>query len=203
VLLNTLHIGEHVYLIVDGPGGTAHLASEQTEGGRPAFLGREFARARQRGFAGDDASLRARRWSPKAVCGRKWVSMSATDETRAFYWFDVDEVVAPRCEACLEGLDDDLVAPKVEAAVFLLAELAADQVVACGSAEISGVPADQVEHVLKQARESVRSRGFTCESIAVDGGVYMYALSACDEGEPPAPSSSWLLQWSTWEASTR
>lgn len=220
--VNTLRIADGIYLLVHGTGGTAHLAAEQRSGGRAAFLDDDFERAGKRGWEGEDAALREPRWSPKSLCGNEWGCMSPTEETSSFFYWDVEEVFAPGCRKCLRKLDRHFPEAAVAPAVFILAELAAEKVLEFGSAEIEGVPGDQVEPMRKYAKKSVRARGFRCRSLVSDDVVVISSDEAYEaipretklarlrqvvdaiefiaDGETslsqPPPSR---LRWTTWD----
>lgn len=220
--VNTLRIADRIYLLVHGTGGTAHLAAEQVPGGRAAFLDDDFESASRRGWDGEDVALREPRWSPKSLCGNQWACMSPTEETRSFFHWDVEEVFSPGCRKCLKKLDRHFPEAAVAPAVSILAELAAEKVVEFGSAEIEGVPGDQVEFIRKYAKKSVRARGFRCRSLVKDDAVVIYSDDAYDaipretklarlrqvvdaldltaDGETPLsqPSPSRLF-WTTWD----
>lgn len=220
VRVNAIDIGGREYLLAHGTGGTAHLAEEHA-GGRAAFLEEDFESASRLGWRGDPGALLEPRWSEKALCGHRWMCMSPTEETTEFFWHEVDAVFAPACKRCLRVLDRQFVAPEAAPAVFVLAELAAEQVIASGSAEIRGVPGDQVEALRKQAKKSVRARGFACRSWSMDDLVVIYsdpafdaipaeakealrrdasdAMDAAFAGEPRHRPTPWRLYWSTWD----
>jgi hypothetical protein len=222
VRLNSIRVADRDFLLVHGSGGTAHLAEEVPTGGRAAFDAEDFRGARRRGFKGEASELRAERWAPKALCGNEWGCMSPTAETAAFFWFSVEEVAAPECKKCLRKLDALFPQPAVAPAVNLLAELAADQVIEHGSAEIYGVPADQVEALRKQAKKAVRARGFSSRTVQRDDLVLIYSDAAYeaiplevrlardravadamsivfDGGHRPQRETPWRLRWSTWD----
>jgi hypothetical protein len=222
VRINSIRVADRAFLLVHGSGGTAHLAEEVDEGGRAAFDDDDFQGARRRGFTGEARELQAPRWSPKALCGNEWGCMSPTEETSAFFWFSVEEVAAPECKKCLRKLDALFPQPTAAPAVNILAELAADQVVEHGSAEIYGVPADQVEVLRKQAKKAVRSRGFPSRTVQKDDLVLIYSDAAYEAipldvrlardrvvaetmgivlegGQPPPREMPWRLHWSTWD----
>lgn len=222
MLLNSIRVAGGEYLLVHGSGGTAHLAAEQRDGGRPAFDDERFEWARRRGFTDDAPALSEARWSPKALCGNQWACMSPTGETAAFFGWAVEEVVAPECKKCLRKLDKLFPAADVKPAVHILADLAAEQVVAHGSAVISGVPADQVEALRKFAKQAVRARGFSAQTYLRDDIVMVSSDAAYDAipvevqgardrdvaevmgallagGQPPHLATPWRLYWSTWD----
>lgn len=220
VRVNAIDIGGYAYLLAHGTGGTAHLAAEHA-GGRAAFLDDDVESARRRGWTGDHGELSEPRWSEKALCGHRWACMSPTDETKEFFWHGVNAVFAPACKRCLRVLDRQFIEPQAAPAVFVLAELAAEQVLATGSAEIRGVPGDQIEALRKQGKKSVRARGFACRSWTMDDLVVIYsdhaydaipaeakdalrrdasdAMDAAFAGEPRQRPTPWRLYWSTWD----
>lgn len=220
--LNSIRVAGGEYLIVHGSGGTAHLAAEEVEAGRPAFDEEDFESARRRGFTDDGPILREARWSPKALCGNEWGCMSPTDETAAFFWWTADEVVAPECKKCLRTLDKLFPAPDVKPAVHILADLAAEQVVEHGSTEIHRVPADQVEALRKFAKHALRAKGFSARTYLRGDIVIVWSDAAHDaipvevqrardrevadamtaryEGvERPPRATPWRLYWTTWD----
>lgn len=107
-------------------------------------------------------------------------------------------------------------------AVHILADLAAEQVVDHGNAEIDGVPADQVEPLRKFAKQAVRARGFSARTYLRDDTVFIWSDAARDaipvevqrardrevaevmdalfQGvERPPLATPWRLYWSTWD----
>ena len=107
-------------------------------------------------------------------------------------------------------------------AVHILADLAAEQVVDHGNAEIHGVPADQVEALRKVAKQAVRAKGFSVRAYLRDDVVIVWSDAARDaipvevqrardrevaeamearyEGvERPPRATPWRLYWSTWD----
>lgn len=220
--LNSIRVADRDFLLVHGSGGTAHLAEEVELGGRAAFDDADFRGARRRGFIGSAPELRAKRWRPKALCGNEWHWMSPTPGTDAFFWWSAEEVAAPECKRCLRKLDKLFPQPAIAPAVNLLAELAADQVIEHGSAEIYGVPADQVEELRKLAKRAVRSRGYPSRTVHKNNLVLIYSDAAYEaiplevrdardadvaeamnvvwQGGRPAPRDTpWRLHWSTWD----
>lgn len=220
VRVNAIGIGGAEYLLAHGTGGTAHLAAEHSDG-RAAFLDEDLEDARRRGWTGDPRALSERRWSTTTLCGHRWVCMSPNDETRELFLGEVDTVFAPACKRCLRILDRQFIDPEPASAVFVLAELAAEQVIHTGSAEIRGVPGDQVELLRKQAKKCVRAQGFPCRSWAMDDLVVVHsdaaydaipadakaallrdaadAMDAAFAGEARQRPTPWRLFWSTWD----
>jgi hypothetical protein len=219
---NAIEIFGRRRLLVEGGGSAVHLAELQEVDGRSAFDGYHFERASGRGFNEDVSALQAPIWAPKTLCGRAWIMMAVTDDTLAFAFWDEPAVHAPSCKQCLRLLDRSFPSGENAPAVRILAELAAEQVVEFGSAEIRGVPGDQIEALRREGRRAVRERGFKCRSWVRDDLVVLYSDDACDAipedvkrqrdrdaaevmgsvlGGKQAPriETPWRLRWQTWD----
>ena len=220
---NTIQVFGNCLLLVEGGGSAVHLARQDETGGRPAFDQYRFERAESRGFTGDVSTLRPPIWASKTLCGRTWISMAVTDETIAFDLWNEPAVHAPSCKRCLKILDRAFPPTEQSPAVKIIAELAADQVIDYGSAEIRGVPGDQTESLRREGKRAVRARGYKCQSWMRDDLVVLYseeAYNAIPEDvkldrqrealarmsdrllggqKPPPGETPWRLRWETWD----
>lgn len=146
---------------------------------------------------------------------RPAMSVMAAGEAGPLY---PDQLVqlAPTCQRCLASLDRRFLAPTPHERLDLIAELAAGAVREHGSAEIVGVPGDQVAALRAEIRRVFRRRfGYPGKSWFVSD----LLLVACDEvteqirldrgsdvvrslyqGAPTGPvdDSGWRIHWHTW-----
>ncbi len=156
-------------------------------------------------------------WSPRTLCGIEWQSMAAGEggPLRA----SQEPALAPTCRRCLTSLDRRFPDPTPDDRIGLLAILIAQAVEEHGSAEVLGVPGDQLKPLRAAARRQLRRR------LGYDGKTYVHGdflLVTCDEateqarltmaqetvksmplGIPdsqPRDDSGWRLRWSTWSA---
>lgn len=157
-------------------------------------------------------------WSTRTLCGIGWQSMAAGEggALRA----SQEPALAPTCRRCLTSLDRRFPAPTPDDRIDILAVLIAQAVEEHGSAEVLGVPGDQLKPLRAAARRELRRR------LGYDGKTYVhgdYLLVTCDEateearlatarevvqampaGIPdgqPRDDSGWRLRWDTWSAS--
>lgn len=155
------------------------------------------------------------RWSPRTLCGIAWQGMAAGEggPLRA----SQESALAPTCRRCLASLDRRFPDPTPDDRIGLLAVLIAQAVEEHGSAEVVGVPGDQLKPLRAAARRELRRR------LGYDGKTYVHGdflLVTCDEateqvrldmaqetiksmplGIPDGRSrddSGWRLRWDTW-----
>lgn len=139
---NELKIGDDVVLLVDG--NKAHLArrADDVGEGQPAVPDWYFESAESWQDAYDLAELRAPLWSTRTLCGRRWNVMASADgpslSTRSQPRF------APECGSCLRITSRMLAFAVPDDRVALVSTLTVDQVVLAGSAQVIGVPGDEV-----------------------------------------------------------
>lgn len=156
-------------------------------------------------------------WSPRTLCGIGWQSMAAGEggPLRA----SQEPALAPTCRRCLTSLDRRFPDPTPDDRIDIVAVLIAQAVEEHGSAEVLGVPGDQLKPLRAAARRELRRR------LGYDGKTYVhgdYLLVTCDEateqvrlaiaqetvksmplGIPdgrPRDESGWRLRWDTWSA---
>lgn len=154
-------------------------------------------------------------WSPRTLCGIEWQSMAAGEggPLRG----SQEPALAPTCRRCLTSLDRRFPNPTPDDRISLLAVLIAQAVEEHGSAEVLGVPGDQLKSLRAAARRELRRR------LGYDGKTYVHGdflLVTCDEateqvrldmaqetvksmplGIPdgrPRDESGWRLRWDTW-----
>lgn len=156
-------------------------------------------------------------WSPRTLCGIGWQSMAAGEggPLRA----SQESALAPTCRRCLTSLDRRFPDPAPDDRIALLAVLIAQAVEEHGSAEVVGVPGDQLKQLRAAARRELRRR------LGYDGKTYVhddFLLVTCDEATEqvrldmaqetvksmplgitdgrPRDESGWRLRWDTWSA---
>ncbi len=163
------------------------------------------------------AALLDRCWSSRTLCGVEWQAMAAGEAgpLRALQ----ESELAPTCRRCLTSLDRHFPDPEPDERIGLLALLIAQAVEEHGSAEVLGVPGDQLKALRAAARRELRRRlGFEGKTYVRDD----FLLVTCDEateqvriakshemvqsmhlgitdGRPP-DGSEWRLHWHTWSA---
>ncbi len=223
--LNAIEIGGQSLLLGEAGGGLAvHLV--------PAANGSPEARAAVpatwldpagRGYVESitnysRALLLKACWSPRTLCGIEWQGMAAGEGGPL--WASQESALAPTCRRCLTSLDRRFPDPTPDDRIGLLAVLIAQAVEEHGSAEVIGVPGDQLKPLRVAARQELRRR------LGHDGKTYSHAdflLVTCDEateqarldmaaeaiksmplGIPdgrPQDDSGWRLRWDTWSTS--
>lgn len=166
--VNSLKIGDGEYLLAVAGGWAVHLVPEagDTEDRRPAVAAEDLD-PHTPGFNPDAAgydrdALTTLRWRPTTLCGREWGIMAAGELGPIHQWSspDMSPDLAPTCRTCLRSLDRFFPPPTMDDRVRLLAHLAADAVVDNGSAEITGIPGDQLPGFRSRVRRELRRRGF-------------------------------------------
>lgn len=128
--------------------------------------------------------------------------------------------IEPTCRRCLASLDRHFPEPTPDDRIGLLAVLIAQAVEEHGSAEVIGVPGDQLKALRAAARRELRRR------LGYDGKTYArgnFLLVTCDEAteqarlataretiksmpagipdDRPRDDSGWRLRWDAWSAS--
>lgn len=157
-------------------------------------------------------------WCSRTLCGIEWEAMAAGEAgpLRA----SQEPGLSPTCRRCLASLDRHFPDPTPDERIGLLALLIAQAVEDHGSAEVVGVPGDQLKALRAATRRELRRR------LGFDGKTYVrddFMLVTCDEAteqvriaksheivrsmhlgisDAPAPDTSgWRLHWHTWSAS--
>lgn len=104
----------------------------------------------------DPAALLDERWETTTLCGRGWRSMAAGEHGLLHPWQTVS--VTPTCRRCLASMDRVLPKPAPDDRIDLLASLIVEGVESHGSAEVTGVPGDQMPALRAAARRAIRTR---------------------------------------------
>ncbi|MBI5738844.1 MAG: hypothetical protein HY997_23530 [Mycolicibacterium neoaurum] len=223
--LNTIVVHDEPLLLTETVGGLAvHLTHGQHEkdAGQAAIPDEWFVATRPGWESNiDDYNrelLLERRWSTRTLCGIAWQAMAAGEAGPLHPWQDI--ALAPTCRRCLTSLDRRFPNPRPDERIGLLAVLIAQVVEEHGSAEVLGVPGDQLKALRAAARRELRRR------LGFDGKTYVhndYMLVTCDEAteevrlakaheiiqsthqgiaeRPPPDNSEWRLHWHTWSTS--
>ena len=151
-------------------------------------------------------------WQSTTVCGRTWQDVLT----------EADEVWAPDCRTCLRIVDMRLPAQRPDERTSTLAQLVTAAVVEHGSAEVLGVPGDQLTGFRTAVRAALKARGFRSKTF-VEGELLLVmsddARQAMSEdarhrqqrmlaqaiqniglghGGPPIDTSGWKFRWSDW-----
>lgn len=157
-------------------------------------------------------------WSTRTMCGIEWDAMAAGDAGPLRSW--QEPALAPTCRRCLASLDRPFPEPTPDDRIGLLATLIAQAVEEHGSAEVLGVPGDQLKALRSAARRELRRR------LGYDGKTYVhgdYLLVTCDEATegarlatareavrsigpgisdgPHRDPADWRLRWDSWSTS--
>ncbi len=157
-------------------------------------------------------------WKPRTLCGIEWQGMAAGDGGPL--QASQEPALAPTCRRCLTSLDRCFPDPTPDDRIGLLAVLIAQAVEEHGSAEVLGVPGDQLKALRAATRRELRRR------LGYDGKTYVHGdflLVTCDEateavralmaqetirsmplgnpGGQPRDDSGWRLRWHTWSPS--
>jgi hypothetical protein len=215
--LNALDVVGRRLLLVETGGSAVHLADACAKAGGRAAVPAAWLAADGLGYAStiagyDVDALNASVWSTRALCGVQWHAMAAgaVGPLRS----DQDIQLAPTCRRCLTSVDRMFPTPEPDGRVAVLAEVAARAVQEHGSAEVYGVPGDQVRPFRDALRREFRRRfGHTGRTWLVDDVL----LASCDEAtetvrlaqaqavvnslyssDTPADDSAWRLRWHTW-----
>lgn len=134
-------------------------------------------------------------------------------------WHLDEDAVSPSCRRCLSCLDAKLPTPPKHPGLATIIELVVGAVRDHGTAEITGVPGDQLTHLRRGIREAVRQElGFNARTFSRDGLVVVSSdeamiphqsrhmqeaarrMDAIFSGRdlPPIDDSDWRFRWSTW-----
>lgn len=220
--LNSIVVDGQTLLLGETAGGRAvHLirSAASSSDARPAIPsawldsnGREYVES----IANySSARLLDPAWSIRTMCGIEWEAMAAGDAGLLRSW--QEPALAPTCRRCLASLDRRFPEPTPDDRIGLLATLIAQAVEEHGSAEVLGVPGDQLKALRSAARRELR------RLLGYDGKTFVqgdFLLVTCDEateevrlaaakeavkamhaGVPdgrPADDSGWRFRWDTW-----
>jgi hypothetical protein len=210
--LNALHVADQPMLLTRTATGTAiHLATEAaTTDARAAKPDRVN---RSRGTPADE--LLDTRWSPVALCGRPWTVMA--DDFADHTGRVVERPEAPTCRQCLAVIDKAFPTPVPDSRIGVLADLAATAVNDHGTAEIVGVPGDQMNALRGAIRTELRQRfGFCTRTFTQDGLLVVSspetrhlieqtavrAMADLDlDDRTKVDDSGWRFHWTAWSVS--
>lgn len=212
--------GEQMLLVeTSGAGIAVHLVAEETGAqGRPAVPARWFRSDMPGYVAGiasyDRGALESARWSARTLCGREWMAMAAGDGGPLYR--DQPIQYAPTCQRCLAILDRRFPPANPDDRIGLVVKFAARAVEEHGSAEIVGVPGDQVTPLRTEVRRVFRQRfGHVGQTVLVND----LLLVTCDQATEqvrrtrrqeaalqldqdaitePRDDSGWRIHWHTW-----
>jgi hypothetical protein len=154
-------------------------------------------------------------WSPKSLCGRTWAAMADGFDDHAGR--RVDRPEAPTCRRCLAVIDKLFPTPTPDDRIPVLADLAAAAVNEHGTAEIVGVPGDQMNLLQRAVRAELRQRfGFSTRTFTQDGLLVVSspetrhlieqtavrAMVDFDFGATTrVDDSGWRFHWTAWSVS--
>ena len=210
--LNSLTIAGQTMLLTKTPSGIAvHLTTtDATAGARAAIPDCEDWPRK----AVTDEMLK-KRWSPVSLCGRTWdaVAVGFEDHTGR----SVDRPEAPTCRTCLAAIDKSFPTPTPDDRIPVMADLAATAINEHGTAEIVGVPGDQMNALRSAVRTELRRRfGFSTRTFTQDGLLVASSPEARHLIEQPASramadldlddrtkvdDSGWRFHWTAWSVS--
>ena len=155
-------------------------------------------------------------WSKRTLCGIAWHAMAIADD-QSPSGASQRSLLVPTCRRCLTTIDKMFPEPTADARVELVASLIATAVEAYGSAEVLGVPGDQMKQLRVATRRELKRRlgfaGTTC--IAMDR-----LIVTCDQATElarevmerqavatirldgrdrvPMPDPDWRIHWTAW-----
>jgi hypothetical protein len=223
--LNVIVVDGQPLLLGETAGGSAvHLvpSSDGSPVARPAIPA-SWLDSASREYVESIASYSSERlleaaWSTRTMCGIEWDAMAAGDAGPLRSW--QEPALAPTCRRCLASLDRRFPQPTPDDRVGLLAVLIAQAVEEHGSAEVLGVPGDQLKALRSAARRELRRR------LGYDGKTFVHGdflLVTCDEATeearlatareairsigpgisdgPHRDPAGWRLRWDSWATS--
>jgi len=211
-LLNSLTVAGETMLLTRTVSGTSiYLTTTDASGNaRAAILD---SPDRSRGAVPDE--LLDKRWSPKSLCGRTWAAMADGYDVHTDRRIDRPE--APNCQKCLAVIDKSFPTPTPDDRIPVLADLAATAVNEYGTAEIVGVPGDQMNALRQAVRAELRQRfGFSTRTFTQDGLLVVsspetrhlieqtaaHAMTEFDFGATTkVDDTGWRFHWTTWSMS--
>lgn len=216
-VLNTITIAAHTMLLTQTGGSAVHLTqpADVLDDARPAIplhWRPSSLRSETEEMAGL-AELREQRWAPRTLCGIRWTRMSGSDSISG----STDEDTAPTCRRCLSILDRWFPAPVADDRIGLFAVMIARAVHEYGTAEVVGVPGDQLAPLRRAARDELKQRfGHSANTYVIDDHVmisshdttealraeaarqFRRAINSDDGDTAPIDDSAWRFHWSTW-----
>lgn len=218
--LNEIIVHEQPLLLCVTPGGTAvHLTATTDDAGRAAVPVHWIDPVR-RGYtpsvAGyDPQRLTAPVWKPNTLCGIVWQAMADTDTGALHGGHDPQH--APTCRRCLARLDSQFPQPAPDQRIGLVAALVAQAVDEHGSAEVVGVPGDQLPALRRAIQRELRGRyGAPGRTWAVNDFLVVAhdatanspaalerqhaAVANLYNEIPVVPDTDWRIHWWTWAA---
>lgn len=210
--LNALNVADRSMLLTRTATGTAiHLAAEATATDAQAATPDGIDRSRNE----PPDELFDDRWSPVALCGRPWTVMA--DEFADHTGRITARPEAPTCRQCLAVIDKAFPTPIPDSRIGVLADLAATAVNDHGTAEIVGVPGDQINALRHAIRAQLRQRfEFATRTFTQDGLLVASspetrhlieqtaarAMADLDLGDrSKVDDSDWRFNWATWSVS--
>ncbi len=210
--LNSLNVADQPMLLTRTATGTAiHLAAELAATDARATTPNGVDHSRKE--PADE--LLDNRWSPVALCGRRWTVMA--DDFADHTGQIVARPEAPTCRQCLAVIDKAFPTPVPDSRIGVLADLAATAVHEHGTAEIVGVPGDQMNALRSAVRAELRQRfGYSTRTFTQDGLLVASspetrhlieqtaarAMADLDlEDRTKVDDSDWRFHWATWSVS--
>jgi hypothetical protein len=216
-VLNTITIAAHTILLTQTGGIAVHLTkpADVSDDARPAIPSHwrpSSLRPDTEEMAGP-AELREPRWAPRTLCGIRWTRMAGSDSIGG----STDEDTAPTCRRCLSILDRWFPTPVADDRIGLLAVMIVRAVHQYGTAEVVGVPGDQIAALCRAAHDELNRRfGYSAKTYVIDDHVvissndttealhaeaarqFLRAISSDDGDTAPIDDSAWRFHWRTW-----
>jgi hypothetical protein len=222
-VLNEICVSDRRLLIVQTGAGTAtHLVSTESalERAKSAVPGHWLDRTSNlrlpsvANYPADE--LVALCWSKRTLCGIAWQAMAIADDQIPAA-ANQRSLLVPTCRRCRTTIDKAFPEPTTDARVELVASLIATAVETYGSAEVLGVPGDQMKQLRVATRRELKRRlGFAgTTSIAMDR-----LIVTCDQATElarqvmnrqavttirldgkdrvPMPDPDWRIHWTAW-----
>ncbi len=210
--LNSLIVAGQTLLLTRTATGTAiHLAAEVTATDARAATPDQANRTRE--TPADE--LLDDLWSPVALCGRHWTVMA--DDFADHTGQVVERPEAPTCRQCLAVIDKAFPTPVPDDRIGVLVDLAATAVNDHGTAEIVGVPGDQMNALRRAVRTELRQRfEFSTRTFTQDGLLVVSspetrhlieqtaARAMADlalDDHTKVDDSGWRFHWTAWSVS--
>lgn len=217
--LNEIIVHEQPLLLCVTAGGTAvHLAATTDDAGRAA-VPVHWIEPTSRGYTSSIAGYDPQRltepvWSPNTHCGIVWQAMADTD-TGALHG-EHDPQHTPTCRRCLARLDSRFPHPTPDQRIGLVAVLATQAVDEHGSAEIVGVPGDQLPALRRAIQRGLRAyygtpgrtwvvndlllvaHDATANSPAALKRQHAAVTNLYGTGAPSIQDGDWRIHWWTW-----
>jgi hypothetical protein len=217
-VVNTITIAAHTMLLTQTGGIAVHLTkpADVRDDARPAIASHwrpSSLRPHTEEMVGL-AELREPRWALRTLCGIRWTRMTGSDSIGG----STDDDTAPTCRRCLSILDRWFPAPVADDRIGLLAVMIGQAVHEYGTAEVVGVPGDQIAALRRAAHDELKQRfGYSAKTYVIeDHGVissndstealhadaatqFLRAISSDDGGgTAPIDDTDWRFHWRTW-----